>query len=448
MVGLLKTEKKEQILKEEFLHNFKESLENKEKNDIEKIFPEFKIQEKIIYKKEENLQIKKNPKLEKDDYLYQNSQKCSENPKENFVNLKIFPIFYFLFSCFFLIFVFIYEEKYSLKKEEKYLKIFNSKFFVLDFFKFFEVNKLLYQIFFIYITIFGFFIVYFVSYKIKEINKNLSEEKKSNKSFIYLIFTFGIISNFSKLFSCVIFLNKNFENFNKKIKKNYSLSVHEFLFYVEIYSTLIFGFLILFFLKRNKLYEKFEEKNDNNNNNICNNCNEENRLEIKNDKISDDEETEFNSKNKIILITSKLNLNRSFNSTENLLKKCNNETKFDLKNEKNEKNNKNNEKIDIIWVKYKIFTLVYLSFFLITFHFLKFVRIFNSGFFIEKINMANTNNIEYNNDDVVIDFNYFWVIFVIFTDFLISVLPYLIYLLNAFFYLLNYGILKNSESIL
>merc|ERR1712032_1734907 len=185
---------------------------------------EFKIQEKIQNNKndkEDNIEINKNPELEKDkvdDKLSKNSQEYLKDKKENFMNLKILPIFYFLFSSFFLIFIFLYEEKNSIKKEEKYLNIFNSKLFVLDFFKFFEVNRLLYQIFSLYITIFGFFIVYFVSFKIKKINKNLTEEKKFKKVFIYLIFTFGVISNFSKFFSCIVILNKNFENFNKKIK--------------------------------------------------------------------------------------------------------------------------------------------------------------------------------------------------------------------------------------
>merc|ERR1712032_1417987 len=119
---------------------------------------EFKIQEKIQNNKndkEDNIEINKNPELEKDkvdDKLSKNSQEYLKNKKENFVNLKILPIFYFLFSSFFLIFIFLYEEKNSIKKEEKYLNIFNSKLFVLDFFKFFEVNRLLYQIFSLYIT--------------------------------------------------------------------------------------------------------------------------------------------------------------------------------------------------------------------------------------------------------------------------------------------------------
>merc|ERR1711957_710886 len=193
--------------------------------------------------------------------------------------------------------------------------------------------------------------------------------------------------------------------------------------------TILFGFLILFFLWKNKLYEKIGEKFDNNNNN----CNEENRLEIKNNKISDDDTNKFNSSDNICL----LNINKSFNSSVNVFKKSHIEI-----------NDLNNDigKVDIIWVKYKIFTLVYLSLFLITFHFLKFVRIFYSEIFIEKINMANNSNIDDDNNKMNI--NYLWVVFLTFSDFLISILPYMIYLLNAFFYLLNYGILKNSESIL
>ncbi len=323
------------------------------------------------------------------------------------INNGIFSIFYIVFAFAFLIFIFLFE-KYSIKNKDNYIEIGDSNIFVLDFFKLFNINQFIYHSFTFYISLFGFLIVYIVHLSVLSKNFILPFNLKFGKAYIYSIAFLGFLSNFTKLSSGIIAFSLNLINKNELLRKRFSTSLYEIIFYFEIYFTVIYGILLLYFLKHFSYY--IENKNFTKQT-TENNENRESLLENSNSMLN------YDNINNIFDEHSRLNI-----SPTRQINGCKSEI-IDYKN--------NNEKLGSMWLKIKLITVIYLFLMLAVLIFLKISKnyfIFKNNFNtkISKKNFKGPSNISYN------------------YQYSIAFLPYAVYIINSIFYFLNYGLLRDS----
>lgn len=414
---------------EYILVNGKPIITNKN-SDINLIFPELDLE--INQSEIKHREIKTIPIEETDNLINKDeSSTLHSDDTVSLINNGVFPLFYIIFTFFFFIFLFVFE-KQKIKSIENYIQIGDSKLFIFNFFKIYNINHLVYHTFTFYISILGFLIVYISFANINSRNKQLPTNSRFSNNFIYISFCFGFFSNLLKILSSILFYTNTFApanrtqaiNINKKLDINhtssnsnnlscdYIFSLNEILYYSEIYLTIMYGICITYFLK---------EVNSvvlNNSNNLPNNANSnENSIIINNTKY------EYSILNED---DNKINENKSL-SFKNL------SSKSKLSQDEISDFSNFTKNLEPKWLKMKIFCILYLSIMILAYHLLKLYKHNTEIIYIHQIANSYPN---YEKTDNQFNQN---------IEYILAFLPYGIYLVNALFYFFNYGLLKNTS---
>lgn len=168
---------------------------------------------------------------------------------------RLIPILYLTFAFSSLLFLMQSEINYG-KNSENYISIdkkTNKELF--NFFMLYNLNPLVFHLFSITNGLLGILIVYLVQNTIylKSLNFYNSLPKFTLIK-IYLTSFFGLFSNLVHIVAGMVFFFSNFGAFNNYVVKELNLTLHQFLFCIEIFFTVLYGiFACLILNKLNKI---------------------------------------------------------------------------------------------------------------------------------------------------------------------------------------------------
>ena len=181
----------------------------------------------------------------------------------NLIANKLLPILYFTFYISTILFLFLMESNKINK--QNYLTIDTgikkiSIFF--NFFKLYNLNPLIFHIFSLTTGLIGILIVYLVQNNIylKNINYYRSVDRFSMIK-IYLSSFFGFFSNCLHILNGLIFFFSNFGFLNSLTVKELNISLHQLIFLVEIFFTILYGIFICMILNKLNKVDVFEKEN-------------------------------------------------------------------------------------------------------------------------------------------------------------------------------------------
>jgi hypothetical protein len=382
---LFKQKKKEKANDNNLKKPRKQSQENQQKEKQE--------DETSILIEEENRQ-------NVDMHLYNNKKIFSKSLIQN----RLLPLLYFTFSLSKIIVCFLSEPMEGNK--ENYITIDPSKGVkMFDFFKLYNVNPLVFHVFNLITGLIGIFIIYLVQNTL--LIKFLGHTKSNTlMQFlqIYLTSFFGLFSQILHIVSGMLFFHSTFPKIDNYTKAELKISIHQLLFFMEIFFTSIYGiFICVLIIKVNK-----------------------------NDLLENDKDKDGTT------------FLESFNyNYENI--------DDDNYNENHNNNNANTaqkiitipENISSKWLNYIIISLIYLIFFSISYILLFLFKNKNIVSAINNINI-NANNINKINNVNINNFDIDY--FKLNQNYLMILLPYLIYVLHCLFFASFYGVLKYSST--
>ncbi len=261
----------------------------------------------------------------------------------------------------------------------------NKKLF--NFFKLYNLNPLVFHMFSMASGLLGIFIVYLVQNMIYL--KNLTffrSVKKFRLIEIYLTSFFGMFSQLIHILAGMVYFFSNFAALTSYMQKELNVSLHQFLFCVELFFTVLYGiFVCLIFNKLNKV-DVLESESD--------------------QEKYPSESFSYGRPNNVNLFS------------------------YGNNNNENNYNQNNNSSLQVIpdnldskWLNYKIICVIYLVFFGLCYVLLLVIK-------NDKINFMDKEAAYFKLNQ----------------NYLLIFLPYLLYVLNSVFYSLFYGVLKYSST--
>lgn len=182
---------------------------------------------------------------------------------KSLVQNRLMPLLYLTFSFSTIIFCFLSEP--IMKNKENYLTIdANKGIKMFDFFKLYNINPLVFHIFFLSTGLVGIITIYLVQNTL--LIKYLGHTRTNTiMQFIeiYLTSFFGFFAQAIHIISGMIFFFNSFDKFDAYTKSEIKISIHQLLFFLEIFFTSIYGiFICLTIIKVNKNDLLDEENND------------------------------------------------------------------------------------------------------------------------------------------------------------------------------------------
>jgi hypothetical protein len=317
---------------------------------------------------------------------------------KSLIQNRLLPLIYLTLSI--SKFFFCFFSELSEKNKENYITIDSSKNVnMFDFFKLYNLNPLVFHVFSLATGLIGIYIIYLVQNTL--LIKFLGHTKKNTIiQFIqiYLTSFFGLFSQFLHIISGMLFFISSFHNIDNYTKQELKISLHQLLFLMEIFFTSIYGiFICLLIIKVNK-----------------------------NDLLENDKDKDGTT------------FMESFNyNYENI----------EIENENNNQNPAQKiitipDNISSKWLNYILISLIYLIFFTSSYILLLLFKNKNS------ISISGTatgagSGVKLNNNiinNLEVDY------FKLNQNYLITLLPYLIYVLHTLFFTSFYGVLKYSST--
>ncbi len=164
---------------------------------------------------------------------------------------KLLPLLYLIFSFSSIMFLMLCENT-QMKKTENYILINgykDRKFF--NFFKLYNLNPLIFHIFSLITGIIGICIVRLVQTTIYLKSLNFYRVINSFSLMkIYLTSFFGIFSQLIHILIGIVYFFSNYRKFSLFIQSELNISLHQFLFCIEIFFSVLYGIFILITLNK------------------------------------------------------------------------------------------------------------------------------------------------------------------------------------------------------
>ena len=330
--------------------------------------------------------------IEEDNRQNQNTEMNFSNKRKilskSLIQNRLLPLLYLTFSISTIIFCFISEP--LVKNKDNYIIIDPTKGVkMFDFFKMHNINPLVFHIFSLATGLVGIFIIYLVQNTL--LIKYLGHTRTNTiMQFIqiYLTSFFGLFSQVIHIIAGMMFFFSTFHKIDNFTKEELKISIHQLLFFIEIFFTSIYGiFICITIIKVNKNDLLDEDDKENTTFMESFNCNYENN----------DNNIVANPGQKISTIP---------------------------------------DNISTKWLNYIMVSLIYLIFFTVSYIFV---------LLIQNNNNKSTNNFNGTNADATsinkeVDY------FKMNQNYLVILLPYLIYILHTIFYASLFGVLKYSST--
>lgn len=205
---------------------------------------------------------------------------------KSLVQNRLLPLLYLTFSMSTIVFCFISEP--ITKNKDNYIILDASKGVkMFDFFKLYNINPLVFHIFFLATGLVGIFSIYLVQNTL--LIKYLGHTRTNTIMQliqIYLMSFFGIFAQIIHIIAGMIFFYSSFEKIDIFTREELKISIHQLLFFMEIFFTSIYGiFICITIIKVNKC-DLLDEENDNTTFMESFNCNYENNNNTPGQKVS------------------------------------------------------------------------------------------------------------------------------------------------------------------
>jgi hypothetical protein len=231
----------------------KENHTTNNKKHLEKTQHEKEGDETSILLEEDN-----NNKFANENYF--NKQKLLST---SVIQNKLMPMLYLTFSFSSLIFLMLSENSNG-RSTENYISFDaenNKKLF--NFFKLYDLNPLIFHLFSLTTGLLGILIVYLAQNTIYLKSLNFfSPVQKFNLLKIYLTSFFGMFSHLIHILAGMVYFFSNFAAFNNYMQKELNISLHQFLFCVEIFFTSLYGIFICMILNKLNKIDVLESEGD------------------------------------------------------------------------------------------------------------------------------------------------------------------------------------------
>jgi len=201
--------------------------------------------------------------LEEDNnrYLNENNLNNRRLLSTTLINNKILPLMYFTFAFSSVLFLMLSEnirnsENYILIEPTSHKKLFN-------FFKLYNLNPLIYHIFSMTTGLIGIGIVCLVQNAIYIKNLNLHRMMHQFSLIkIYMTSLFGISSQLTHIICGMIYFFSSFAKFDSFVQKELNISLHQFLFCIEIFFTVLYGIFVCIILNQLNKVDVLETENE------------------------------------------------------------------------------------------------------------------------------------------------------------------------------------------
>lgn len=181
----------------------------------------------------------------------------------NLIKNKLIPMLYLTLAFSSVAFLMLSENSLSRSSENYILIDAENDKKLFNFFKLYNLNPLVFHLFSITTGLLGIFIVLLVQNTIYLKNLNFFRSVHQFSLIkIYMTSFFGVFSQLVHIIAGMIYFFSNFAAFNSYVQKELNVSLHQFLFCVEIFFTALYGiFVCLIFNKLNKI-DVLESENE------------------------------------------------------------------------------------------------------------------------------------------------------------------------------------------